>query len=72
VRFGSANWDARSLRHNFEFNVEAYDLEFAALIDTIIDAKQALGRPITVKELRARPLVVRLRDAATRLLTPYL
>jgi cardiolipin synthase len=72
VMFGSANWDARSLRLNFEFNVEAYDLEFAALIDTIIDAKLALGRTIAIQELRARPLVVRLRDAATRLLTPYL
>jgi cardiolipin synthase A/B len=26
--FGSANWDARSLRLNFEFNVECYSKEF--------------------------------------------
>src|SRR6476620_11945381 len=26
--FGSANWDARSLRLNFEFNVECYSSEF--------------------------------------------
>lgn len=70
--FGSANWDARSLRLNFEFNVEAYDPDFATEIDGLIDAKQAKGRPVTVAELRRRPLPVRLRDAATRLLTPYL
>lgn len=72
VLFGSANWDARSLRLNFEFNVEAYDTDFAGIIDKVIDAKQAKSRPVTVKELRSRPLVIRLRDAATRLLTPYL
>ncbi|HEV7286907.1 MAG TPA: phospholipase D-like domain-containing protein, partial [Kaistia sp.] len=72
VLFGSANWDARSLRLNFEFNVESYDTDFAAEIDQLIDTKQAKGRTITVKELRQRELPVRLRDAATRLLTPYL
>ena len=29
VLFGSANWDARSLRLNFELNVECYGREFA-------------------------------------------
>jgi len=70
--FGSANWDARSLRLNFEFNVEAYDAAFADVIDRLIDHKQAKGRPVTLAELRRRRLPTRLRDAATRLLTPYL
>jgi len=30
VLVGSANWDARSLRLNFEFNLECYDVELAA------------------------------------------
>jgi cardiolipin synthase len=72
VMFGSANWDARSLRLNFEFNVEAYDVHFAAMIDTLIDTKLAKSAPVTVAALRKRRLMVRLRDAATRLLTPYL
>ena len=70
--FGSANWDARSLRLNFEFNVEAYDTDFADEVDELIDRKQSKGRPVTVAELRQRRLLARLRDAATRLLTPYL
>lgn len=72
VLFGSANWDARSLRLNFEFNVEAYDVHFAETIDALIDAKLKGARRIRVADLRGRPLLVRLRDAATRLLTPYL
>ncbi|WP_029076307.1 phospholipase D-like domain-containing protein [Kaistia adipata] len=70
--FGSANWDARSLRLNFEFNVEAYDVHFADKIDALIDSKLARSTPVTIGALRKRRILVRLRDAATRLLTPYL
>jgi cardiolipin synthase len=70
--FGSANWDARSLRLNFEFNVEAYSPDFAAEIDGIIDRKYEGARIVGIDELRARPIVIRLRDAALRLATPYL
>ena len=38
---GSANWDVRSLRLNFEFNVECYGTRAAAEIDKVIDAKIA-------------------------------
>ncbi len=38
---GSANWDVRSLRLNFEFNVECYGSRAAAEIDKGIDAKIA-------------------------------
>lgn len=69
---GSANWDARSLRLNFEFNVETYSAAFAARIDRLIDTKIKSARRITRAELAARPLPVRLRDAATRLASPYL
>jgi cardiolipin synthase len=72
VLIGSANWDARSLRLNFEFNLEAYDVQFAAKIDALIDAKRAKSEPVTIAALRKRRLLARLRDAATRLLTPYL
>ncbi|MBN9019367.1 MAG: PLDc N-terminal domain-containing protein [Rhizobiales bacterium] len=70
--FGSGNWDARSLRLNFEFNVEAYSATFAATCDAIIDAKAANAVPVTLEALKKRSIVVRLRDAATRLASPYL
>jgi cardiolipin synthase len=34
---GSANWDARSLRLNFEFNVECYDLALTATVYLIFE-----------------------------------
>ena len=70
--FGSANWDARSLRLNFEFNVECYDVDLAARVGTIVDAKVARARQITLEELDGRPLWMRLRDGVARLLSPYL
>ena len=69
---GSANWDQRSLRLNFEFNIECYDKAFAARLDTIIDEKQADSRPLLLSELEDRSLVVKLRDGAAWLLSPYL
>ena len=37
---GSANPDARSLRLNFEFNLECYDVDLAARLIKILDAKR--------------------------------
>lgn len=70
--FGSSNWDARSLRLNFEFDVECYDADLVARFDAIIDTTIARGRRLEWKELAATPVWLRLRDAATRLLLPYL
>lgn len=67
---GSANWDMRSLRLNFELDVELLDPGVAARIDALID--ETPTRPATLRELLARSVPVRLRDAACRLLLPYL
>ena len=69
---GSANWDARSLRLNFEFNVEIYDREFAKKIDALIDGKRKTAEPITLADVDSRRLPVRLRDGVARLMSPYL
>ena len=70
--FGSANWDPRSLRLNFEFNVECYSREVATTTANLIRSKIALARPLTIAEVEARPLPVKLRDGLARLATPYL
>ncbi|HVO00996.1 MAG TPA: phospholipase D-like domain-containing protein [Candidatus Cybelea sp.] len=67
---GSANWDQRSLRLNFELNVEVYDPDFAALMSEKIAARQ--GTEITLQKLYSGTLAARLRNRATRLLLPYL
>jgi cardiolipin synthase len=69
---GSANWDPRSLRLNFEFNVECYDCGLAEKLSTLIEAKMARAREVTLEEVDGRGLPARLRDGIARLLTPYL
>jgi cardiolipin synthase len=69
---GSANLDPRSLRLNFEFNVECYDVELAAKLTALFEVKRRLARRITLEEIDRRPLAVRLRDGIARLSTPFL
>jgi cardiolipin synthase len=69
---GSTNWDPRSLRLNFEFNVECYDETLAQELHKVIDAKRALAHPVTLEEVDARSFPVRLRDGLARLFSPYL
>ena len=67
---GSSNWDMRSLRLNFELNLEVYDPATAAAIARLIEARR--GRRLTTTELAARRFPARLRDAAARLSLPYI
>ncbi len=72
VLLGSANWDARSLRLNFELNVESYGREFADAMGRIIEGKLRGAREVTLAEVDGRSYPVKLRDAIARLFTPYL
>ena len=69
---GSANWDPRSLRLNFEFNLECYDAALARTLGTLFAAKLKSARHITLADVDARSLPARLRAGAARLLTPFL
>jgi cardiolipin synthase len=69
---GSANWDPRSLRLNFEFNVECYDQDLGSRMAKLVQEKLAGAREITKAEVDARSLPVQLRDGVARLLSPYL
>jgi cardiolipin synthase A/B len=70
--FGSANWDPRSLRLNFEFNVECYDRELATWLTNLARSKIEQSRPLSTAEMDGRSLPVRLRDGVARLFSPYL
>jgi cardiolipin synthase len=72
VLLGSANWDPRSLRLNFEFNLECYDLGLAQRIEELVVSKLKVAHLVTLPQVDARPLPVRLGDGLARLLTPYL
>ncbi|HEX5219608.1 MAG TPA: phospholipase D-like domain-containing protein [Verrucomicrobiae bacterium] len=72
VLLGSANWDPRSLRLNFELNVECYGREFAQEMDMIVQSKLQIAKPVTLAEVDGRSFPVKLRDSVARLFTPYL
>jgi cardiolipin synthase len=65
---GSANWDIRSFRLNFELNVEIQDEVFARSLMAALPK----GRPLTKAEIDTEALPARLRSSAARLLQPYL
>lgn len=67
---GSANWDVRSFRLNFELDLEVYHSGVVKEIDALITAHQSARLSATA--LEGRPLPLRLRDGAARLLVPYL
>jgi cardiolipin synthase len=69
---GSANWDPRSLRLNFEFNVECYDRDLATLLTELVRSKIQQSRPLSLADMDGRSLPIRLRDGVARLFSPYL
>jgi cardiolipin synthase A/B len=72
VLIGSANWDARSLRLNFELNVECYGRDFANEMAKVIEKKLSAAHEVTLSEVDGRSLPTKLRDAIARLFSPYL
>ena len=70
--FGSGNWDERSMRLNFEFNVESYDAAMAEKLDAHIG--EIIGRSTrrTLSDVDSRSLLTRVRDGIARLFAPYL
>ena len=69
---GSANWDARSLRLNFEFNVECYSPELCQRLLQTAKERIRDARPLSLDDVDGRPLPIKLRDGIARLFTPYL
>jgi cardiolipin synthase len=67
---GSANWDMRSFRLNFELNLEVYDEELAEQLEAVIISRR--HERLLETELAGVSLPARLRDAAIRLMLPYL
>ncbi len=67
---GSGNWDARSLRLNFELDLECYDPVLAQELDAVFERRweQAIAYNQAIQRARLR----RLRNALAHLLEPYL
>jgi len=72
VLLGSANLDPRSLRLNFEFNLETYDKQLAKELAHHFAESRDGSREVTLDEVEERHLTLRLRDALFKLFSPYL
>jgi cardiolipin synthase len=69
---GSSNLDPRSLRLNFELDMEVYDRALAAQIEQRIDREIARSDAVTLDSLSAIPYLKRLRNRVIWLASPYL
>lgn len=69
---GSTNWDPRSLRLNFEFNLACHDRELAGRLAEEFALKRAESVRVTVEELESAPLAQKLRNGVARLFIPLL
>lgn len=69
---GSGNWDARSLRLNFEFDLECYGEDFARRLNDQIDERIRQAKKITQEHFDQQPVWKRVRNALAYLLEPYL
>ncbi len=69
---GSANIDPRSLRLNFEFNVEIFDSNTVGELISHFDNSRKQARKVSLEDMDKRSLPTRLRDSFCRLFSPYL
>jgi cardiolipin synthase len=69
---GSSNWDSRSLRLNFELQVEIFDEGLARSMSRHIDDAVRRGRRVTLEEVDGRGFLSRARDSFFWLFSPYL
>ncbi len=69
---GSANIDPRSIRLNFELGIEIFSREINQALHHYFEEKLRDASPMTLQALNARPLPVKIRDAAAWLFSPYL
>lgn len=69
---GSSNLDPRSLRLNFEIDIEVFDASFGAGIERRIGQALERAEPVDLAALRARPFFRRLIERVVWLGSPYL
>lgn len=72
AQVGSANLDPRSLRLNFELNLELFAGESVLQLAREVQRRYPLSTPVTLEEMDNRSLPARLRDAFFWLFQPYL
>jgi cardiolipin synthase len=69
---GSTNWDPRSLRLNFEANIESFDPVLATRLSAYVERRKTDSRPVDLAAVQRAPLSIRLRNNFMRMFSPYL
>ena len=72
AQIGSANIDPRSLRLNFELAVEIFGKPVSQVLAPHFQQSLLKSREISLEEVDARSIPVRIRDALVWLFSPYL
>ena len=69
---GSANFDRRSFRLNFESNAFVYDKAFASHMEELFLSDMERGHELTIQEYKKRSLMIKFKEAISRLLSDIL
>jgi cardiolipin synthase A/B len=69
---GSTNWDPRSLRLNFEFNLACFDTGLTEELDAVIDRRMAHAHQVTTAEVASWSRLASLRNGLANLFRPML
>jgi cardiolipin synthase len=72
AQVGSANFDARSLRLNFELNVEVFDRETVVGLARHFEAIRARSAQVSLADVDNRPVLTKTIDGVAWLFSPYL
>lgn len=70
--FGTVNMDMRSMHINYELMLLVLDKEFCTKINKMHDDYRMQSRPISLVRWYHRPLLVRMKEGASYLLSPLL
>ncbi len=69
---GTANFDNRSFRLNFEITMLVGGQEFAQQVETMLETDMARSRNVSLDEVNAKPMWFHLAMGAARLMSPVL
>ena len=69
---GSTNWDPRSLRLNFEFNLACFDEGLAGELNAEFQQRMEKSTEVRRADLDAASLGERVRDGIARMFMPFL
>jgi cardiolipin synthase len=69
---GTANFDNRSFRLNFELTLLVYDPAFAKQVEDMLETDLANSRQVTMEEIEAKPFWFPFAMAVARLFSPVL